>query len=98
MTREELTQHSVIAIKALLGKYLPSGTAVYLFGSRARGTAAWNADFDLWVDASLDQLTLGRINDELEESFVPFKVDIVQSSQLQGLFGELVKRDARRWM
>ena len=85
-------------IKSLLNKYLPKNNPVYIFGSRARNDARWNSDYDLWVDAEIDWQTLMRIKEELEESFVSFKVDIVQKSEIKGEFGELVKAEAKKWM
>lgn len=98
MTRDLLIRGSEEYIKQLLNRYLPPGTAVYVFGSRARNSAAWNADYDLWIDGELDKAKLDQILDDLDESFVPFKVDIVLSSQIKGAFGDNVKREAKRWM
>jgi Predicted nucleotidyltransferases len=98
MNRQELTRFSEDYIRSLLKKYLPENTPVYLFGSRARNDARWNSDYDLWVNADIDRLTLMRITNDIDESFVPFKVDIVQNSQIKGVFGECVKKEAKKWM
>lgn len=71
---------------------------MYLFGSRARGDARWNSDYDFWVDFAVDRKTIAEIEDELEESFVPFHVDIVTTEQLKGRFGELVRQEAKAWI
>ena len=98
MNRQELAQLSEAYIKQLLRKHLPKGSAVYLFGSRARHDDRWNSDYDLWIDAVIAHKTLAEISDEIEESFVPFNVDLVTTDQLKDAFGEQVKREARRWM
>ncbi len=98
MNRQELAHNSEAYIKQLLQKHLPKGSSVYLFGSRARNDGRWNSDYDLWIDAEIAHTTLAEISDELEESFVPFNVDLVTTAQLRGIFGEQVKREAKRWM
>jgi predicted nucleotidyltransferase len=71
---------------------------VFLFGSRARGDNRWNSDYDLWIDADLPRQTLADIQDELEESIVPFNVDLVTTPALTGVFGDRVRNEAKRWM
>jgi predicted nucleotidyltransferase len=98
MTRQELIDHSEHRIRRILLAHLPLATPVYLFGSRARNNHRWNSDYDLWVDADLEKKTIREIEEELEESFVPFRVDIVTTRQLNNRFGEMVRVEARRWI
>ncbi len=98
MTRDELRHRSEAYIRSLLADLAPGPAAVYLYGSRARGSHAWNADYDLWIDAPVTRAQLGELQDKLEESFVPFKVDLVTTAQLNGRFGDQVRKDAVRWM
>ena len=98
MNQAELKAASEVFIRQTLRKYLQADMAVYLFGSRARNTARWNSDYDLRIDADLPNAILAGIQDELEESFVPFKVDIVTTPRLRGHFGQIVKLEARQWM
>lgn len=98
MNREQLTELSTQYIRELVRKRLPQGTIVYLFGSRARGDQRWNSDFDLWVDAEISDTQLAEILEEIDASFVPFKVDIVTTPQLRGRFGEEIRKEAQRWM
>jgi len=98
MNQAELRQASETFIRQELRKRLPPGVPVYLFGSRARQAARWNSDYDLWVDADLPDHLIASVVEEIEGSFVPFKVDIVTTRQLRGRFGELVRAEARRWM
>jgi len=98
MDRQQLTKLSESFIRDLLAKRLPPETPVYLFGSRARRDERWNSDFDLWIDGTLSSAVLGEIDELLEESFVPFKVDIVTEANLRGRFGEQVRKEAVRWM
>ena len=98
MTRQELIIQSERYIRQLLTAHIPASAGVYLYGSRARHVNRWNSDYDLWVDGDLSPATLSRLAEELEESFVPFKVDIVTTPQLQGRFAEQVKQEAKPWM
>ena len=98
MNRSDLLRISEESIRAILAKRLPANTHVYLFGSRARGDGRWNSDSDLWVDASLTNETIIEIEADLEDSVVPFAVDIVTTAQLKGEFGQRVTQEARQWM
>jgi uncharacterized protein len=98
MNQAELKTISETFIRETLRKHLQVNVPVYLFGSRARNSARWNSDYDLWIDADLPNALITKIQDELDESFVPFKVDIVTSPKLRGRFGEIVKSEARKWM
>ena len=98
MNRAELQATSEAFIRETLRKHLQGNVPVYLFGSRARNTARWNSDYDLWIDVDLPCALIAGIQDELDESFVPFKVDIVITPTLRGKFGEIVKSEARQWM
>jgi len=98
MDRQQLTALSEAFIRSLLQARLPTGTPVYLYGSRARQDQRWNSDFDLWIDGDPPVSVLAEIDELLEESFVPFRVDIVTSSRLRGRFGDQVRKDSMRWM
>ncbi|MCK9365393.1 MAG: nucleotidyltransferase domain-containing protein [Syntrophales bacterium] len=97
MTREELINRSEAYIRRALREHIPAQAPIYLYGSRARGNNRWNSDYDLWIDGEIPVSILRALNDELEESFVPFRVEIVTTPQLTGRFGERVKQDAIPW-
>jgi len=98
MKQSERIAASEHYLRQALRKHLPQGVGVYLFGSRARQTARWNSDYDLWVDADIAEPIIAKIIEELDESFVPFKVDIVTTPKLRGRFGECVRAEAKPWM
>jgi len=98
MTRAELLNVSEEIIRNVLRGALPAGAPVYIFGSRARGDCRWNSDFDFWLDADVPREKILAIEEQLEESIVPFGVDLVCTSQLNGEFGQRVKQEAKRWM
>ena len=98
MTRQQLLERSAAQLREMLKARLPSCTPIYLFGSRAREDNRWNSDFDFWIDADIAPATLAALDEQIEESFIPFHVDFVTTKQLAGKFGELVQKEARRWM
>jgi uncharacterized protein len=98
MNRQQMTEKSELEIKQVLRTLLPENMPIYLFGSRARHDHRWNSDYDLWVDGDLPRALIISIIEHLDESFVPFKVDIVTTPQLKGRFAERVKKEAVLWM
>lgn len=59
----------------LLGRHLPEGTVVWAFGSRIQGTARPTSDLDL-VAFVPDAQGVSRLREDLEESNLPFAVDL----------------------
>lgn len=98
MTRQELINRSEAYIRQTLREHIPSQTRIYIYGSRANGDNRWNSDYDLWIDGEISGRILSELIEELEESFVPFRVEIVTTPQLTGRFGERVKQEARPWI
>lgn len=66
-------------IKTILTEvFQDEGCTIYLFGSRATGAAIATSDFDVAVLATQDisgKLSLAR--EKLDESNIPFKVELV---------------------
>ena len=72
---------------------------VFLFGSRARGNARPNSDIDIAVlaDAPLEADTLARIREALEESSIPYVVDVVDLATADPSFREHAMVGAVPW-
>lgn len=96
MTRDDLLNTSEEIIRNVLRCALPAGAPVHIFGSRSRGDNRWNSDFDFWVDAEVPHEKILVIEARLEESIVPFGVDLNCTRQLQGEFGMRVKQGEKR--
>lgn len=76
-------------IKQILIKHLPEDTCVWAFGSRARGNPKKFSDLDLAIDSHGMKLPLSLIvelNDELDESDLPFKVDVLDWNDISERF------------
>jgi len=71
-----------------------------VFGSRARGDARPTSDLDLviWTDEPLPAIVLARLKDDLRESDLPFRVDVLDRADLSPSFRRLVAREARPFL
>ena len=98
MTRQELINRSEAYIRQAIREHVPLQVRVYLYGSRAHGDNRWNSDYDLWIDGEIPGKVLSEMIEKLEESFVPFRVEMVTTSQLTGRFGERVREEAKPWI
>jgi predicted nucleotidyltransferase len=97
MTRQELINQSETYIRLLLKKIYPiTDPSISLWIHRRDNR--WNSDYDLWIDADIPRKVIAELSDQFDESFVPFKVDIVTTPQLNGRFAERVKQEATQWM
>jgi predicted nucleotidyltransferase len=72
---------------------------LYLFGSRARGSAARASDIDIAIlpDAPLEPGTLARIREALEESTIPYEVEVIDLSSVDESFRRKVLAEAIAW-
>lgn len=72
---------------------------IYLFGSRARKSNRAGSDIDLALNAGqkIDLSMLAKINAAIEESNVPFFVDIVDLHATTNEFNEMIKKDLIVW-
>ena len=84
-------------LRDYLSDRLP-GTRIWLFGSRARGEAAEGSDIDIAVEcdgSGCEILSLLRM--EIEESNLPWKVDLVDLDRAPWL-RERVEKEGIRWL
>jgi len=73
--------------------------SVYLFGSWARGDATSQSDIDLAIDAHspLPPGMLALLRERLEESHVPYRVDVVELSGVNPEFRHRILAEGIRW-
>jgi predicted nucleotidyltransferase len=96
MTRTiDLQQADLAILLAVLRANLPSGTAVFVFGSRATGTARRYSDVDLALraDQPLDGETLSRLRDALSQSDLTIKVDLVDLRAVDPSFQKIIEAE-----
>lgn len=75
----DLTPRELNEIRSILHRRLP-GREVRAFGSRANGTAKRHSDLDLAImgDDPVPALTLEELRDDLDDSDLPFRVDVLE--------------------
>lgn len=73
---------------------------VFLFGSRARGPFRLGSDMDVGV-SGLDENIFGRMKSRIllkvEESIVPFDVDIINFDIVDGEFKKEARKNQVQW-
>lgn len=71
-----LSDKTLSTVRAILGRY-PTVDKAIVYGSRAKGNYKTGSDIDLaLVGTDLDYDTLGSIASDLDDSDIPYKVDI----------------------
>ncbi len=75
------------------------GVEVYLFGSYATGRGRRFSDVDVAVDGpeDLPREVIAELQEALEESTVPLRVDLVDLRHALPDFRERVRREGIRW-
>jgi len=80
-------------VKNILSKY---PYTFYAFGSRARGNPKPLSDLDLCFFDTIPINVLAHIDEDFEESDLPFKVDIVDWNKCSETFRTMIKPDLVR--
>lgn len=72
---------------------------VFIFGSRADGTNLSNSDIDIGFlgDEPLSSKTLSKIYYEIEESVVPYHIDLVDFYKVNSKFKEIALTKVIIW-
>lgn len=87
----DLEDKYIIFLKEVISKYLDNFD-LYLYGSRAKGCARKYSDIDIAL--SSEQLTpeiKSKIEFELEDSTLPYKVDLIDLNDITDKFKNLIK-------
>lgn len=73
--------------------------AVFLFGSRAYGTAQFSSDIDVGIlgKKAIDPKILTALKSELESSSVPFKVELVDFNSVESKFKRIALQKVKVW-
>ena len=87
-------------IKKIIFKRLsPREYKIFLFGSRAASKNRPFSDYDIGVLGSraLPTQSISLIEEELEESDIPYKVDVVDFYNVRPEFKKVALRHAKLW-
>ena len=100
LSQNPVRQRSLERVRQIVLDRLEGHRArVYLFGSCARGTINRWSDIDVAIEP-LEKLPVGliaHINEDLEESTVPYFVDVVDLSTSRPEFRDRIMKDAVVW-
>lgn len=85
-------------IVAIVHRHLP-GCKIFLYGSRARGTHAEGADFDIALDAGsrIPPEIFSSIESAIEDSDIYTNVDVVDLHRISESFLHAIKKDLVLW-
>ncbi len=87
-------------IKAIINDVLnPKSFELILYGSRAAGTAHSGSDYDVAIKATeqIPPRILAVIREQLEESNIPNKIDIVDYHNISVELKTNIDKDGIRW-
>ena len=77
-------------IQAILAKY---SYAFYAFGSRVKGTHKPLSDLDLCVLEEMPILEKAQLQEDFDESNLPFKIDLIEWTEMSEEFRQMIKSD-----
>lgn len=87
-------------IKDILVKHIPlNDYSLFLFGSRAVRNHRRRSDVDIgvWGNTPLSPIIKFKIEDEINESIVPYKVDIIDFSEVDDNFKKFAFEKINVW-
>jgi type I restriction enzyme, S subunit len=89
----DITTAEYAVIRGILERLLPPEAKVWVFGSRAKGTARFNSDLDLAVEskAPLAQSQIFALKEAFDDAPLSFRVDVVDLAQVDAGFQKIIK-------
>jgi len=99
MDAKTLYQQSENYLKQLLTERLPPDSKVFLFGSRAKGNTSSTSDIDIGIlpKKPLNNTILWELQEIIEESFVPYDVDLVDFYNISDTFKQQALKNTIPW-
>ena len=97
--RSDFTKDLAQARQIILRGLAPYRAEVYLYGSVAQGRGRRTSDIDIavWSEEPLPQGTLAAIRQEIEESNIPYPVELVNLQGADETFRERVVQEGILW-
>lgn len=86
----DMSPEHLKVVEEILHKNLPSGVAVWVFGSRVSWTTSDSSDLDLALEGDIDNDTILALEMAFEESSLPYTVDIIDLDQVSDNFRRIV--------
>ena len=93
-----MKNHDKDLVINMIQQHLPA-TKIFLFGSRARKDNIPQSDIDIALDNNLkiDKYIISLIKEDLEESILPFTVDVVDLNNITQDFKKNIMKDIVQW-
>ena len=82
MTRFGLASHDIEKLQSVLARY-PGIHKAVIYGSRAKGHYRASSDIDITLMGSLDWQTFNRLETELDDLLLPYKIDLSLYDQIE---------------
>lgn len=81
-------------VEHILEKNIPNHQ-VWIFGSRAKGTAKNTSDLDICIKGERPLIlnTLAHLRSDFSESNLPYKVDVVDWCEINEDFKKIIEKD-----
>ena len=95
-----ILETSLVELKAILLEELSGfDSEVYLFGSAASGRFSKASDIDIAIEGcgKLPAGKLARIRERIEQSNVPYRVEVVLLDEVSEAFRERVRSEGIQW-
>lgn len=88
-----------IAREIILSLIDKDNISVFLYGSRAAGKEKHYSDLDigLWSTNKIDRTLIRKINDSIEESIVPYHIDVIDFTIADEKFKKIALREIEIW-
>src|SRR4051812_18694586 len=90
MLNFQINAQDYLLLRAILVKY---PYTFYAYGSRVKGTARKYSDLDLCYQKDISSDIVCQIEEELEESDLPFVVELVNWKDMRPAFQKKIKKD-----
>ena len=85
--------------KMVLDFFKDEKVKIFLFGSRAQGKNSVTSDVDLgiWPKTNKDAKKITLLKEKIENSNIPYKVDIVNLKEISNDFKKEILKKAKIW-
>ena len=90
----DLSEKHLNIVKGVLEKY---PYKFYVFGSRIKGKAKKLSDLDLCYKENISDSVISKIEEEFENSDLPFKVELVSYNRCADDFKKIIDNDLKEF-
>lgn len=78
-----MEQKNIVELQRIIWQHLKSGeTKAFIFGSQATNKAWRGSDLDIGIEGQVTGSQLAKVREALEESTLPYTIDVVNFNQM----------------